>query len=1367
MYEAARVDDPIYHTSALAGFLIGAIIGIAIIAVASFAFFTCGFLAGLILSFLADQIASGVLQLGEAVGRSIHSTVGKILTGSDNVSTNSRPAARAVLSTVICEDHSPEIRIAQGSGNIYINSQPAARKDDHTECDAVIEDGSPNVFLGGGTQTVLEISPEIPDWLRQVVDVLYVVAGMFGGLAGAARQAAKLGTKFGTKCAAKFIGGQLVGMGVSDAVMGLFSNPVDVTTGQKILLPETDFTLPGRLPVTCSRFYASHLETEGLLGRGWRLNWEITLREDETYITFIGVQGRELSYPKAMLTPGHQIFDPEEQFYLSRLHDGRYVLHYTDRSYYVFDEFDDHGVAPLRFMETPYRQRIAFGRENGRLVRVASSSGHHLLLHRTMTPAGERLSHIELVKGGRPGNLVEYRYDDNGQLTGVVNRAGVTARQFAYENGLMTEHRNATGFTCTYRWQEIDGFPRVVEHTTSDGEHYRFQYDFAGGQTVVTGRPEQKWQWWFDEETYVTAHRTPGGGLYRFTYNENHFPVAVELPGERRVTLEYDTLSRVVKETDAAGRVTQTQWNGSFAEITRRALDDDHVWKADYNEHGQVIRETDPEGRITRYGYDEQGLAVSRTDAWGGEAALVHDARGQLRRYTDCSGCATDYEYDEGGNLTAVTDAEGKTVRIRYNRLGLPETVNHPGKQQDRYTWNALGLLSSHRRITGSVQSWQYTPRGLLALHVDEEKRETRWHYTAEGWIASLSNGNGAQYRFSHDADGRLTGEQRPDGLIRMFVLNAGGFPVIIQTQGTEGGVRNERQERDALGRLLRSDTQHSTRTFSYNRLDQITEVTLTPTEEGERLHHMQADTVRFAYDRSGWLTAEHSVHGSIKYQRDALGNPTDITLPDGQHLSHLYYGSGHLLQTALDGITVSEYERDSLHRQVMRTQGALTTFSGYNADNRLSWQRSLPGGSQNPQQAGKPPAQNDSVTARDYLWNADGEVGGINDKLRGCLVFSYDRSGWLTSRTGQMYDHDHYYYDKAGNLLADEYQSAVMDNRLPGYGRDRYRYNEWGELKERRDQQLEWNAQGQLTRVISSNSETRYQYDALGRRISKATSNLHTDRGERSRTTFVWEGFRLLQETTWQGKRTYLYDAEQPYTPVAVITGRGESQKIWYYHTDLTGTVQEVTAADGTLVWAGYQAGFGENRGDISNSGAYFEQPLRLPGQYYDEETGLHYNLFRYYAPECGRFISQDPISIRGGLNLYRYAPNPLRWIDPWGLIRLASDFLEQIRDVTAKYKGQAIYEFFDEGAGKMYAGQTKNLYQRMLQHARSGKLTQAMLDSLNFDKYAGISKQWLNNLEAMKIAKNGGRGVTSNEKRPPNTGNVSDQDFRVKGEC
>ncbi|EBY0932703.1 type IV secretion protein Rhs, partial [Salmonella enterica subsp. enterica serovar Typhimurium] len=971
MYEAARVDDPIYHTSALAGFLIGAIIGIAIIALAAFAFFSCGFLAGLILGFMADQIASGVLQLGEAIGRSIHHTAGKILTGSENVSTNSRPAARAVLSTVKCDNHIAEKRIAQGSENIYINSQPAARKDDHTECDAVIEDGSPNVFLGGGTQTVLEISSEIPDWLRKVVDVLFVVASLLGGLAGAWRQAAKLGTKFGTKCAAKFIGGELVGMAVGEAISGLFSNPVDVTTGQKILLPETDFTLPGRLPVTCSRFYASHLETVGLLGRGWRLNWETSLRDDDEHITLTGVQGRELRYPKTMLTPGHQIFDPEEQLYLSRLHDGRYVLHYTDRSYYVFGDFDSDGMAYLLFMETPHRQRIVFGHEGGRLVRIASSSGHHLLLHRTQTPAGERLSRIELVQGGTRGNLVEYRYDDNGQLTGVVNRAGTQVRQFAYENGLMTAHSNATGFTCRYRWQELDGAPRVTEHDTSDGEHYRFDYDFAAGTTTVTGRQGETWQWWYDRETYITAHRTPGGGMYRFTYNEDHFPVNIELPGGRTVAYEYDIQNRVVKTTDPEGRVTQTQWNGEFDEITRTALDDDAVWKTQYNAHGQPVQETDPEGRVTQYAYDEQGQMCSRTDAAG----------------------------------------------------------------------------------------------------------------------------------------------------------------------GTQGGVRRETQQRDALGRLLRTENEHGQRTFSYNRLDQITAVTLTPTEAGQQQHRMQADTVRFEYDRSGWLTAEHAGNGSICYQRDALGNPTDITLPDGQHLTHLYYGSGHLLQTALDGLTVSEYERDSLHRQIMRTQGQLATYSGYDDDGMLSWQRSLASGSA-PVLPGQRPARQGCVTSRDYYWNNHGEVGTIDDGLRGSVVYSYDRSGYLTGRSGQMYDHDRYYYDKAGNLLDNEGQGAVMSNRLPGCGRDRYGYNEWGELTTRRDQQLEWNAQGQLTRVISGNTETHYGYDALGRRTRKATYGRHTGHTARSRTDFVWEGFRLLQENVQQqGWRTYLYDAEQPYTPVASVT--------------------------------------------------------------------------------------------------------------------------------------------------------------------------------------------------------------------------------------
>ncbi|WP_260434957.1 RHS repeat-associated core domain-containing protein [Burkholderia sp. Bp8992] len=66
----------------------------------------------------------------------------------------------------------------------------------------------------------------------------------------------------------------------------------------------------------------------------------------------------------------------------------------------------------------------------------------------------------------------------------------------------------------------------------------------------------------------------------------------------------------------------------------------------------------------------------------------------------------------------------------------------------------------------------------------------------------------------------------------------------------------------------------------------------------------------------------------------------------------------------------------------------------------------------------------------------------------------------------------------------------------------------------------------------------------------------------------------------------------------------------------------------------------------------------MRFQGQYLDRETGLHYNTFRFDDPDIGRFINPDPIGLLGGMNLYRYAPNPIQWIDPWGRAYQGVDF-------------------------------------------------------------------------------------------------------------
>ncbi|WP_404935971.1 RHS repeat domain-containing protein [Providencia stuartii] len=108
----------------------------------------------------------------------------------------------------------------------------------------------------------------------------------------------------------------------------------------------------------------------------------------------------------------------------------------------------------------------------------------------------------------------------------------------------------------------------------------------------------------------------------------------------------------------------------------------------------------------------------------------------------------------------------------------------------------------------------------------------------------------------------------------------------------------------------------------------------------------------------------------------------------------------------------------------------------------------------------------------------------------------------------------------------------------------------------------------------------------------------------------------------------------------------------IYYTHSGLNGLPEALTNGDGHLVWQGQYGVWGNLQRQARPTGEFnSEQNLRFQGQYFDKETGLHYNTFRYYAPDLGRFTQQDPIGLAGGLNLYQYAPNPLTWVYPLGL--------------------------------------------------------------------------------------------------------------------
>ncbi|MDH1922730.1 RHS domain-containing protein, partial [Pseudomonas juntendi] len=153
---------------------------------------------------------------------------------------------------------------------------------------------------------------------------------------------------------------------------------------------------------------------------------------------------------------------------------------------------------------------------------------------------------------------------------------------------------------------------------------------------------------------------------------------------------------------------------------------------------------------------------------------------------------------------------------------------------------------------------------------------------------------------------------------------------------------------------------------------------------------------------------------------------------------------------------------------------------------------------------------------------------------------------------------------------------------------------------------------------------------------------------GEVEQKRFLWQGLRMLREETPGHSILYLYEPGS-YAPLARVDQvEGEGQKVYYFHTDQIGTPQELTDSEGKIVWkATYQSWGTVEHLAVSE----IEQNLRFQGQYFDVETGLHYNIFRYYDPEIGRFITLDPIGIRGGYNLFRYNVNPVMWIDPVGL--------------------------------------------------------------------------------------------------------------------
>jgi RHS repeat-associated protein len=477
------------------------------------------------------------------------------------------------------------------------------------------------------------------------------------------------------------------------------------------------------------------------------------------------------------------------------------------------------------------------------------------------------------------------------------------------------------------------------------------------------------------------------------------------------------------------------------------------------------------------------------------------------------------------------------------------------------------------------------------------------------------------------------------------------------------------------------------------------------------------------------WAARKADVKRSLAHQYDPLGNRTQTTLPDGRTLNWLFYGSGHLHQINLADPQVAgqpdlphqvlaDIERDALHREVSRSQGQLSSRFDYDPAGRLTRHQAAHIGSGNAVNA------RGAVVEGAYAYDAAGQLVARADSLRGRQDFRYDPTGRIlaampsalagASGAGSIstYNAELFAFDPAGNLLPEKTSTnagtssgtsavgatdgVIFDNRLRFYQDLAFEYDEHGNVTRRvrgnqaggnqADTQLTWNADHQLTQATVTRhgvtQTTQYAYDPLGRRLAKQDAF--------GSTHYLWDGDLMIHSQRGNKEALFVFEPNS-FVPLATVQGISkdkESQQTYWYQCDQIGAPQELTDAQGHIVWAADYKVWGEaklravewprtgtdgglargpgmsGRGSSGGSGGavgnttpsappIIEQPFRFQGQQFDEETGLHYNRFRYYDPAIGRFISEDPIGLMGGVNLVVFAPNSAGWIDVFGLAR------------------------------------------------------------------------------------------------------------------
>ena len=1077
-------------------------------------------------------------------------------------------------------------------------------------------------------------------------------------------------------------------------------HPVIIATGEKSL-DQLDFQLPGPIELEWRRQYRSgDARSDGWFGQGWThaLATELWLQDD--VLRYWDEQGREVVLPA--IAVGQEHFQAYEQFTLTRPSANHWALrHNQGLSHHFRQRHAKQWRLPLEVVQDRNLRRVLLQFNDGdfgdgfdaqatlpRPQRLIDSAGRKLHL---LWTDQKQLSQVVVDSGDTPVVLASYRFDPAASTVGGLpdllshTDANGHTRTFSWDQHLLVGYTLATGQRFSNRYDRLTPTGRVTESLAlDDGTGDWFEYN--GRTTRIRDRLGRETVYVSNARQDITTVHDAEGNVTRNAFDAEGRPEgSTDALGRSSSTTTFDHRGNLTLMIDAAGNATKLEYN-ALDQPTKLTDAMGGEWLRQYDERGNLIASTDPLGHTTLYEVDALGQVTAIIDALDKRKTLQWDEAGNLIAYTDCSGHTTRKTYDVLGHLRSRIDALGRETTYQFDALGQVLQIIEPGGAHHHCSWDGEGNLIRYVDPLGKATTWSYNGAGAPLLCTDPLGHTLRYDYDRAGRLSTLTNQNGEVTRFGYDLLDRLTDEMGFDGRHQRYVSNAvDELTHLIERGGSDFGPgKVTRFEHDAMGRITaklhvgEAAEYAASSEFAYDAVGRLTEA------------NNAWSKVKLAYDPLGQLLAETQTLNpglgaqvfELKHKYDPLGNRTQTVLPNGRTLSHLFYGSGHLHQVSLDGHVISDFERDALYREVSRTQGALRSEFAYDQSGRLSAQRAMRGQQPGPLASpdfnlGDIQARLKGVIERHYQYDPAGQLVQWLDRQRGLTRYRYDAAGRIVqSQIGLMRDwgalgvasdapgntgrspmavNEQFHWDAASNPLPAHAAGSdfVRGNRLLVWQDARYIYDEHGNLIERLQGKrgsaaqtrtlFEWDAAHQLVRAdvargpdeAATRQTYTYVYDALGRRVAK--------RDAFGTTHFAWDRDRMALERRGGNEIAYLYRPSS-----FVLLAQVHNGAVHHLHTDHLGTPLEASNDAGELSWQMTYTTWGNT---VVEEVAQIEQRVRFQGQYFDAETGLHYNRFRYYSPEVGRFVSNDPIGLLGGGNLYAYAPNPIMWMDPLGL--------------------------------------------------------------------------------------------------------------------